>query len=156
VAIHELFSGVVLENYCPFDAILEEFARSADTICPTIVVELMYLTSTPKRNFTMKRFTKITGMITGSMLLLAVAACANTETTTAPGAVSGKACCADKSAASCKENKGATCDKTAATPTTPAAASPGAVSGEKKAGCGGGCPMSGGASGCPMMAKPGC
>ena len=70
----------------------------------------------------MKRF----AIITGSILLLSLAACANTDTTTAPGAVSGK------SSSCCKDNKAATCDKTAA----PAAASPGAVSGEKKSGCG--------------------
>jgi len=86
----------------------------------------------------MKRF----AIITGSILLLSLAACANTDTTTAPGAVSGK------SSACCKDNKAATCDKTA----TPAAASPGAVSGEKKSGCGA-CPMSGAATGCPMSGK---
>lgn len=88
----------------------------------------------------MKRFT----LITGSILVLALAACANTQNTTAPGAVSGKACCADKSAASCKDSKSAKCDAAApAAIEAPAAASPGAVSGVKKSGCGAACPMSG-------------
>ncbi|MDA1262682.1 MAG: hypothetical protein O3B75_07265 [Planctomycetota bacterium] len=89
----------------------------------------------------MKNFAKITG----SILLLSLAACANTETTTAPGAVSGKssACCAtNKAVACCKENKSATCDKSAPAAAAPAVAAPGAVSGQKKSGCGA-CPMSG-------------
>jgi len=82
----------------------------------------------------MKRFT----ITAASVLVLALAACSSTVTTTAaPGAVSGKACC--------KENKAATCD--AAAPA--AVASPGAVSGQKKSGCGP-CPMSSKSADCPL------
>lgn len=96
----------------------------------------------------MKRFT----LIVGSALLLSLAACNTNKDTAAPGAVSGKACCATKAAAACcKENKAATCDKAAA-PAADAAASPGAVSGVKTdCGVKSGCSKS--ATGCPMSGK---
>lgn len=90
-------------------------------------------------------------IIASSALLIALAAC-STNTTTAPGAVSGTKsdCCATSKAACCKDSKSAAaCDAKAKTD----AAAPGAVSGQKKSGCGTACPSSGGAAGCPMTGK---
>jgi len=90
----------------------------------------------------MKRFT----ITAASVLVLALAACSSTVTTTAaPGAVSGKACCKENKAATCDAAAKATCD--AAAPA--AVASPGAVSGQKKSGCGP-CPMSSKSADCPL------
>ncbi|MSR28815.1 MAG: hypothetical protein EXS03_04465 [Phycisphaerales bacterium] len=95
----------------------------------------------------MKRF----ALITGSALFLALAACNSTSSTTAPGAVGSSTCCKENKAVTCDAATKAACsskDKAAKADAaaTPAAAAPGAVSGQKKSGCGA-CPMSGKSNG---------
>ncbi len=86
----------------------------------------------------MKRF----ALVTGSTLLLALAACTTQTSTTAPGAVGSSSCCKENKAATCDAAAKAACTK-AEVKTDAAAPAPGAVSGAKKTGCGSSCPMSG-------------
>jgi hypothetical protein len=101
-------------------------------------------------NSLMKRF----AITVSSALLVTLAACQSTPSTTAPGAVgASSSCCKENKAASCTaakaecaKDKAAGCADKAAAPAAQTAA-PGAVSGQKKAGCGATCPMSAKSSG---------